>query len=104
MIAGVPTTKLIDWLSGKEYIVVTDEGSAIGMVVGYYLATGETGTVFMGADGFMNALNALTSLVIPYGIPVNWVISVGREEEWHIEASNFVQEYVKGKSNFRFIK
>lgn len=104
MIAGVPTTKLNKWLEGKEYIVTTDEDSAVGMVVGYYLATGKVGTVFMGADGFCNALNALTSLVIPYKIPVNWVISVGRQEEWHIEASNFVQKYVKGKSNFKLIR
>lgn len=104
MIVGVPTSKFKKWLKDKEYIVAIDEGSAVGIVVGYYLATGKVGTVFMGADGFLNAMNALTSLVIPYQIPVNWVISVGRKEEWHKEASNFVQEYVKGKSNFRFIK
>lgn len=103
MLVGVPTSKLKDFLKDKDYIVATDEGSAVGMAVGYYLATGKTGTVFMGADGFLNAMNVLTSLVIPYEIPVDWVISVGREEEWHKEASNFVKEYVKERSNFRLI-
>jgi phosphonopyruvate decarboxylase len=103
MVVGVPTTKLKDFLKNKEYIVATDEGSAVGMAVGYYLATGKTGTVFMGADGFLNAMNALTSLVIPYKIPIHWVISTGRTEEWHKEASKFVQKYVKG-SNFTLVK
>ena len=100
---GVPDTKLKDWLDGDE-LIATDEGSAVGIATGYYLATGKTATVFMGADGFLNALNALTSLVIPYEIPMNWVVSVGRREEWHIEASKLVQDYVKGKSNFRIIR
>ena len=103
MKVGIPTSKLKTWLKGDE-IIATDEGSAVGMAVGYYLATGKTGTVFMGADGFMNAMNALTSLVIPYEIPINWVISVGRQEAWHTEASKIVQEYVKGKSNFTIIR
>jgi len=100
---GVPTTKLNSWMNGDE-IIATDEGSAVGMAVGYYLATGKTAVVFMGADGFMNALNALTSLVIPYGIPINWVISVGRQEEWHKEASKIVQNYAERRSNFKLIR
>jgi sulfopyruvate decarboxylase TPP-binding subunit len=101
---GVPTTELKPFLKDKEYIVATDEGSAVGYAVGYYLATGKPETVFMGADGFMNALNALTSLVIPYDIPINWVISVGRTEEWHTEASNIAIKYAQGKSNFKLIR
>jgi len=103
MRVGVPTTKLKDWLEGDE-IMASDEGSAVGMAVGYYLATGKTGTVFMGADGFCNATNALTSLVIPYEIPIHWVISVGRQEAWHIKASQFVQRYAKGRKNFTLIR
>lgn len=103
MRVGVPTTKFKHWLRGDE-IIATDEGSAVGIAVGYYLATGKTGIVFMGADGFCNALNALTSLVIPYEIPINWVISVGRQEEWHRKASEFVQRYAKGRRNFTLIR
>ena len=76
MITGVPDTKLKDWLKNKEYIIAANEGHAVGIAVGHYLATGETPTVFMQSDGFCNALNAVTSLVIPYEIPINWVISV----------------------------
>jgi len=103
MRVGVPTTSFRNWLNGDE-IIATDEGSAVGIAVGYYLATGKTGTVFMGADGFCNALNILTSLIIPYGIPVNWVISVGRQEEWHTKADKFVQKYAQGKYNFTLIR
>ena len=103
MRTGVPTTRLKNWLRGDE-IIATDEGSAVGIAVGYYLATGKTGIVFMGVDGFCNALNALTSLVIPYEIPIHWVISVGRQEEWHIKADKFVQNYAQGKSNFTLIR
>jgi len=76
MITGVPDSKLKDWLKDKDYIIACNEGHAVGMAAGHYLATGETATVFMQSDGFCNAMNALTSLVIPYDIPIDWVISI----------------------------
>lgn len=84
MIVGVPDSQLKNWLKDKDYYIVTDEGEAVAMAAGYHLATGKMATVFMSADGFCNALNVLTSLIIPYKIPIKWLISTGRTEPQHI--------------------
>lgn len=83
MFIGVPDKILIPWLKDKDYIVATDEGEAVGIAAGYYLATKIPATVFMSADGFGNALNPLTSFVIPEDIKMNFVISIGRQEPSH---------------------
>ena len=91
---GVPDSKLKKWLTGEE-IIATDEGEAVGIAVGYYLATGERATVFMSADGFCNALNPLTSLVIPYEIPIEWIISSGRTEVQHKVMTDTLEKLIK---------
>lgn len=83
MIVGVSDKLLMPWLADKEYMDCSDEGEAVAIAGGHYLATGETATVFMSADGFCNALNFLTSWVIPDGIAMHFVISVGRQEDPH---------------------
>jgi len=83
MIVGVPCSKLKKWLEGKDYLIAADEGEAVAIAAGYWLATGKPATVFMQSDGFANALNPLASLIIPYGIPINWVISVRTDGEQH---------------------
>lgn len=83
MIVGVPDKKLNEWLKGKEYMIASDEGEAVAIVAGYWKATKKRGTVFMSADGFCNALNPLTSLVMPYAVEMNLVISTGRQESQH---------------------
>ena len=92
---GVPDSKLKGWLEDKEYIMATDEGEAVGIAAGYYLATHEIPTVFLSADGFMNALNPLTSLIIPYEIPVHFIISTGRSEPQHKVASDTLEDLIK---------
>jgi hypothetical protein len=94
-LVGVPDKLLAEWLNGKEYITATDEGEAIGYGAGYYLATGKRATVFMSADGFCNALNALTSYVIPEGIEMNIVISTGRQEPQHKVMSDILDDLIK---------
>jgi len=82
-------------LKGKNYISTADEGEAIGVACGYYFATGKTPTVFMSADGFCNALNPITSLVIPNKIKMKIVISMGRKEAQHIVMSDILQDLIK---------
>jgi phosphonopyruvate decarboxylase len=106
---GVPDSKLSDWLRDKEYLVTADEGEAVAMAAGYYLATGKLATVFMNADGFLNALVPLTSLIIPYQIPISWVISTGRQEVQHKVASDSLQSIIdlyvyQGAGDFALIK
>jgi sulfopyruvate decarboxylase TPP-binding subunit len=92
---GVPDKKLAKWLKGKDYISAVDEGEAIGIGAGVYLATKKRATVFMSADGFMNALNPLTSYVIPEGIKMNLVISTGRQEPQHKVATEMLEKIIK---------
>lgn len=85
MNVGVPDSKLKEWLADKKYIVASDEGEAVAIGVGHYLSTGETPTIFMGTDGFSNAINALTTLVTPYKIPIELVVGVREDEPIHSE-------------------
>lgn len=91
---GVPDSRLKDWLVGDE-IITSDEGEAVAMAAGEYCATGIPATVFMSADGFCNALNPITSLLIPYKIPVHFVISSGRQEPQHKIMSDTIQNLVE---------
>jgi len=109
MIYGIPDSGLIEYLKDKEYIIATDEGESVGMAVGHYLATKEIPTVFMSADGFCNALNPLTSLVIPYDIPINFIISSGRKEPQHKVMTDTLKNLIKlyenkGRINFTIIE
>ena len=76
---GVPFSGLKEKLD----IIATDEGEAVAIATGIYLATGKRQKVYMSADGFSNTLNPLTTLVIPYKTFVQLCIRVGRTEEWH---------------------
>lgn len=92
---GVSDKLLVPWLKGKKYLNCSDEGEAIGIGAGYYLATGKRANVFMSADGFLNALNPLTSLVIPEKIKMNVIVSVGRKEPQHYLATKLVKPLTK---------
>jgi len=92
---GVPDSKLKDFLKDKKYLVVADEGEAVGVAAGYYLATGKKATVFMSADGFCNALNPITSLLIPYKIPCDLVISKRDDEPQHKVIHDSIHQIIK---------
>ena len=92
---GIPDKLLVKWLGNKEYMKPADEGEAVGIGCGYYLATGKPATVFMSADGFCNALNPLTSYAIPEGIKMNLVISSGRQEPQHKVMSDILEKLIK---------
>ena len=95
MIIGIPDKKLAKWLEGKEYFTTSDEGEAVGVAIGYYLATKKRATVFMSADGFCNALNPLTSVVIPEKIKMNFVIGYGRQEPQHKVMSDILIKLIR---------
>lgn len=95
MLVGIPDKLLKEWLGDKEYIKPADEGEAVAIGAGFYLATKKPATVFMSADGLMNALNPLTSWVIPEKIKMNLVISVGRQEPQHKVASDIAEPILK---------
>jgi phosphonopyruvate decarboxylase len=70
-LVGVPDSTL----AGLGGIIAANEGNAIGLAVGYHLATGKTPVVYMQNSGLWNAMNPITSLVIPYRIPMTLLIS-----------------------------
>jgi sulfopyruvate decarboxylase subunit alpha len=64
-------------------LLATREEEAFGIAAGLYLG-GRLPTVMLQSSGLGNSLNALTSLLLPYQIPVLVVVSVrGGEGEWN---------------------
>ena len=77
--AGVPDSLLkeicacINERSGEaEHVIAANEGSAVALALGSYLATGKVGMVYMQNSGLGNAVNPLLSLADEqvYSIPV----------------------------------
>ena len=95
MLIGITDKILAPWLEGKECFSVSDEGEACGVAAGHWLATGERATVFMSADGLCNALNFLTSWIIPEGIEMNLIISTGRTEPPHKVMTDILDDLLK---------
>ena len=60
----------------KEHIVAHNEGGAVALCAGHYLATGRPALCYMQNSGLGNAINPLASLTDPgvYGIPLMLVI------------------------------
>jgi sulfopyruvate decarboxylase subunit alpha len=64
-------------------ILATREEEAFGIAAGLYLG-GRLPTVMLQSSGLGNSLNALTSLLMPYQIPVLMVVSMrGDSGEWN---------------------
>ena len=64
-------------------LVATREEEAFGIAAGLYLG-GARPTVMLQSSGLGNSLNAITSLLLPYQIPVLTVISMrGDAGEWN---------------------
>ena len=80
---GVPDSLLNDFClylcshyGNDRHIMAANEGNAIAIATGYYLATGKIPVVYMQNSGIGNATNPLLSLAHPtvYGIPMILVI------------------------------
>ncbi|PKN57147.1 MAG: phosphonopyruvate decarboxylase [Deltaproteobacteria bacterium HGW-Deltaproteobacteria-14] len=81
--AGVPDSLLKDFCAfvtdntpPERNIITANEGGAVSLAAGHYLATGRPGLVYMQNSGLGNTVNPLTSLADPavYGIPVLLVV------------------------------
>ena len=77
--SGVPDSLLknfnsyiLDNVDQNQHIITANEGNAIALASGYYLATTKIGLVYMQNSGLGNAINPLVSLSDKevYGIPV----------------------------------
>lgn len=92
--AGVPDSLLknfcaclADTLPAKNYIITANEGTAVGLAAGHFLATRHLPVVFMQNSGLGNTVNPLLSLMDPkvYSLPVlliiGWRGEPGKKDE-----------------------
>ncbi len=95
---GVPDSLLKSFCAyvtdncGKNHVIAANEGGAVGLASGHYLATGNPALVYMQNSGQGNAVNPLASLADPdvYSIPmvllVGWRGEPGvKDEPQHVK-------------------
>lgn len=94
VVAGVPDSTLKSFCDGLqtyegnlEHYVTANEGAAVGLAIGTYLATGKPACVYMQNSGIGNTVNPVASLAHTdvYGIPmlflVGWRGEPGKKDE-----------------------
>ena len=100
MFTGVPDSLLKDLCAyvtdnsdAAHNIIAANEGAAVGIAAGHYLATGEVPVVYMQNSGIGNAVNPLMSLADEkvYSIPVLLVIGWRGEPGVHDEPQHVKQ-------------
>ena len=88
---GVPDSLLKNFLTYVEamvnnlnHIITANEGSAIGLSIGYHLSTGKVPLVYLQNSGLGNCINPLVSLADPkvYSIPM--ILLIGWRGEKNI--------------------
>jgi phosphonopyruvate decarboxylase len=91
---GVPDSLLKDFCAcvtqkapSNQHIISANEGGAVGLAVGYHLATGKIPLVYLQNSGVGNIINPLLSLGDPevYAIPMLFVIGWRGEPGVHDE-------------------
>lgn len=97
--SGVPDSLLKDFCAyiddhgePNQHIIAANEGNALAMAVGYHLATGKNGVVYLQNSGLGNIINPLTSIAdkevykIPMLLVVGWRGEPGvKDEPQHIK-------------------
>ncbi|MDD5068349.1 MAG: phosphonopyruvate decarboxylase [Candidatus Pacebacteria bacterium] len=91
---GIPDSLLKDFCAflsvnvpSEKHVIAANEGGAVGLATGHYLATGKPALVYMQNAGQGNAVNPLLSLADPevYGIPmillIGWRGEPGVQDE-----------------------
>lgn len=94
----VPTSKAQKWLNFQEQsnlIIATDEGEAIALACGEYLATGIPAKVVMGENGLLNALDAIITLSQLQEIPIELHIFPRNDEPQHKMVSDGLADLLR---------
>lgn len=99
LFAGVPDSLLQSFSTclmhscKDEHIITANEGNAIALAMGHYMASGFPGVVYMQNSGLGNAINPITSLADPdvYSIPMLLVIG-WRGEPGHKDEPQHVKQ------------
>jgi phosphonopyruvate decarboxylase len=90
--SGVPDSLMKGFLTcvqknAEHHFITANEGAAVAMTTGYYLATNKVGLVYLQNSGLGNAINPLTSLANKevYGVPmllmIGWRGQPGKKDE-----------------------
>jgi phosphonopyruvate decarboxylase len=104
--SGVPDSLLKDFcayisdnVSDNMHIITANEGSAIGLAVGYYLSTKKIPLIYMQNSGLGNTVNPILSMAddLVYGIPmlllIGWRGEPGiKDEPQHIRQGQVTEE------------
>lgn len=102
---GVPDSQLkalCDYLMDtygidtKHHIIAANEGNAVGLAAGYYLATGKVPVVYLQNSGIGNIINPVASLLNErvYGIPCIFIVGWRGEPGIHDEPQHVYQGMV----------
>lgn len=84
---------LLQQCTPHEHIIAANEGNAVGLAMGHYLATGMPAVVYMQNSGLGNAINPLVSLADPevYSIPMLLMIGWRGKPDQHDEPQHIKQ-------------
>jgi len=107
--AGVPDSLLKDFCayvsdhaSKQDHIITANEGGAIALAAGYFLATGNIPLVYMQNSGLGNAINPLLSLAdkevysIPMILMIGWRGEPGvKDEPQHIKQGRIQKDLLE---------
>ncbi len=79
--------------TGENHIVAANEGAAVGLAAGHYIATGRPALVYLQNSGIGNAANPVISLLNEkvYGIPCVFVVGWRGEPNVHDEPQHIFQ-------------
>jgi phosphonopyruvate decarboxylase len=103
---GVPDSTLVELISefstNPRHLVAANEGSAVGMAIGYWLESKIPAHVYMQNSGLLNAGNPLISLAhqsvydIPMTLTVGWRGEPGQKDEpQHIASGSKTTGFLK---------
>lgn len=84
-----PLSQVLDMYAAEQHVITANEGNAIGLGIGYHLATGKVPLVYMQNSGLSNAIDPLASLAdkevfsIPMLLLIGWRGQPGSNDEIH---------------------
>ena len=96
-------TVLLDKVNKVKHIISTNEGSAVGLAIGYYLSTKRLAAVYLQNSGLGNAINPLISIAhsrvysIPMLLIIGWRGSPNNknDEPQHMAQGNITMRMLK---------
>jgi len=93
-IAGVPCSRLAEFIEKNKCIIATREDEAMALAVGAYLV-GKKPLVFMQNSGLGHIVDITTSLLKPYDIKIDLLISIRDSPEHHAFMGKITKDLLK---------